>query len=450
MENSKKRTQYITLQEASAGKIKGKVTRSSRGKNLVVAKKEILKYASKKRNPPKARQHLRSYGGGWTGKIAWPSSVKRGGGFAGIFLLVVIGMNLSFLWANTRVFYPAACAGDWEQPQLAQGEPELSADDPVEAFNETNSAVLRQGTGVQIFCKEFQGEWPENLLVRDAKLRLSFAVTSAPEESDQIPSEESQEPSTPAVPEGLVPSPEEAGQEEVPLEESPSIEEEQLEPAASSNEEAEPPVSEEAPSKPEVIEEQPVDQEAVEKEAIPSSSEEVPADISALWNMRGRAILRAFWEVGAQSAESPQDAQTESPEQPPVELFESEDSSEPERPAVPPEAPQSEGGEQPVEAPDPSVDEEVQFDPPAGGSAEGVVEQPAPPAEDFLEISYSFGGSDWVSVATINQSNWSGFTIPLPGIATEFEIANLQIRLEGLPGANGVPTVYLDAMEVEV
>src|SRR3989344_9333144 len=113
MENSKKRGQYITLQEASAGKIKGKVTRSSRGKNLVVAKKEILEYASKKRNPPKAlprrqagqkalravrpnpRQHLRSYGGVWTGKLAWPSSVKRGAAFAVIFLLVVIGMNLS-------------------------------------------------------------------------------------------------------------------------------------------------------------------------------------------------------------------------------------------------------------------------------------------------------------------------------------------------------------------
>src|SRR3989338_7738730 len=129
----------------------------------------------------RTKQHV----GQLPGDFRAPSFMKRGIAFIVIFVLIIIGINLSFLFATTRVFHPAVCTGDWKLVSNAQGEPELEASDSIEAFNETNSAVFNQETGTQISCGDFQGEWPENLVVRNAKLRLSLVASFSSQSQEQ-------------------------------------------------------------------------------------------------------------------------------------------------------------------------------------------------------------------------------------------------------------------------
>src|SRR3989344_5833425 len=77
-------------------------------------------------------------------------------------------------------FYPVACLGGWENPQNAQGRPEVGRDALPEEFNETNSAVLKNVIS-QIFCGNFQGEPPENSQPKKASLKFSWAVKTESE-----------------------------------------------------------------------------------------------------------------------------------------------------------------------------------------------------------------------------------------------------------------------------
>ena len=77
---------------------------------------------------------------------------------------------------------------------------------------------------------------------------------------------------------------------------------------------------------------------------------------------------------------------------------------------------------------------------------------PAPPSpdENFLQISYSTDGTNWVALAKINPGNWENFTISLP-IDNWDDLQGLQVKVEGIPtGLTELPEVFLDGMFVEV
>ncbi|MBI4128293.1 MAG: helix-turn-helix domain-containing protein [Parcubacteria group bacterium] len=103
-----------------------------------------------------------------------------------LLLLFLFGrFYLPSLLALSSTFYPENCLGDWRNPTLAQGKPDLPHDTKTEAFSEQNSAVFDREAGSEIFCGSFTGDWPLDSEVRRATLSFSLGVVTAQSEKDR-------------------------------------------------------------------------------------------------------------------------------------------------------------------------------------------------------------------------------------------------------------------------
>lgn len=107
------------------------------------------------------------------------------GGSICAILFVTFGIYRSVTWANSAVLYPSTCLGGWNNPQLAEGKPDVaSADDPP-AFTEANSAVLPANASSDIFCGGFTGDISQE--VQPTKVTLSFSWTTKVQEASSTP-----------------------------------------------------------------------------------------------------------------------------------------------------------------------------------------------------------------------------------------------------------------------
>jgi len=85
----------------------------------------------------------------------------------------------------------------------------------------------------------------------------------------------------------------------------------------------------------------------------------------------------------------------------------------------------------------------------AANVASSTLPAPLLPDENFLEVSYSTDGANWIALAKINQANWQNFTISLP-IANWDDLKKLQVKVAGIPTSLArLPSVLLDGMFVE-
>ena len=101
-------------------------------------------------------------------------------------------MGLSLLWlvlflfyflykskarANEYLLYPSTCLGGWENPQLAEGAPQVSLGIQRGIyFTEENSARLNGNIAAQIYCGGFKEDIPEDVIPKNIVVKFSWTV----------------------------------------------------------------------------------------------------------------------------------------------------------------------------------------------------------------------------------------------------------------------------------
>ncbi len=78
-----------------------------------------------------------------------------------------------------------------------------------------------------------------------------------------------------------------------------------------------------------------------------------------------------------------------------------------------------------------------------------VPEFPEEASDAFVEVSYTLDSTTWHSLGKINRSEWNRATFDIP-LSDWDNLDNLQISLKTLPTFDQSPTIYLDAMDVDV
>jgi hypothetical protein len=93
-------------------------------------------------------------------------------------ILVSVGVYISpKTKAESAVFYPESCLGGWVNATHATGIPETESNEFPRAFNANNSALLEAGTGADIYCGNFKGEFDKN--TKPTKIIVSLSWSKA-------------------------------------------------------------------------------------------------------------------------------------------------------------------------------------------------------------------------------------------------------------------------------
>lgn len=93
-------------------------------------------------------------------------------------ILVSVGVYISpKTKAESAVFYPESCLGGWINASRAIGMPETESNEFPRAFNADNSALLEAGTGADIYCGNFKGEFDKN--TKPTKIIVSLSWSKA-------------------------------------------------------------------------------------------------------------------------------------------------------------------------------------------------------------------------------------------------------------------------------
>lgn len=396
------------------------------------------------------------------------------GGAALIVVILVLGVRQILTRADVADFFPSACLGDWDNPHIAQGEPESFGGDGTKT-DETNSAVYDSAKAIplRIFCGKFlpDGFEPKGE-IKNVGLtfvwRVGDAVPPTTEEPSQTSAEKEQATPIPAASEN------EEGSAPPPSETSPL-------------ENAEPQEEVVAPVEPQQ-DTSPANEENTPVIAPPSTPEASTSTTSLMHGLKSVLSFLGFRLAAAQEESPP-------PENVPIDPPLSAPSAENPTPVggetsgsgeTTQDTPPAETA--PKELPPLPVSDEVIVAPPIEAKLEPVVipttdedagnmaqemqvseetgdvgelqtleplatfepPPPPPPDENFLELSFSTNGNDWFELGKINPQNWQNFTIPISALSWE-ELKNLQIRLGGIETSlSQTPKVYLDGMFIEV
>jgi hypothetical protein len=70
-------------------------------------------------------------------------------------------------------------------------------------------------------------------------------------------------------------------------------------------------------------------------------------------------------------------------------------------------------------------------------------------SDGFMEVSYTLDGSTWNTLGTISRSEWKRASFEIPLEKWE-NLSTLQVALKTLPTFDTLPTVYLDAVKLDV
>jgi hypothetical protein len=70
----------------------------------------------------------------------------------------------------------------------------------------------------------------------------------------------------------------------------------------------------------------------------------------------------------------------------------------------------------------------------------------------FLEVRYTFDGSEWHVIDTLDTSHAVSqtFSVPLPEEATWQDLSNFQVALRAVPSVDESPKLYLDGIRIEI
>lgn len=94
-----------------------------------------------------------------------------------VFLIIISFIFNYFLFSRAEIleFYPSSCLGGWQNPQNAQGKPELESNVKSEDFNDNNSAILKNIIS-EIYCGNFKGDVLENTIPKKVFLKFSWLI----------------------------------------------------------------------------------------------------------------------------------------------------------------------------------------------------------------------------------------------------------------------------------
>jgi len=341
-----------------------------------------------------------------------------------IGVVLVIVLPFSFTKANVVRFFPENCLGGWENPQNAEGLPNV--DEEVIFWNKENSAFL-DNSNAQIFCGNFSGTVVKDIFPEKFVVKFSWLITDSPIleiEQDILDNEQQIE----------------INDEDTNTEdESENIESGEID------------VPEEIVDIPQDIEPGIIENVENTEDALIETPEPVAEDEALSLKKKNSLFFGLIKKVFAQ----------EEPEVIPEVIPEDVNPDITEEEAILVEDLILEESilEEPEEVEiinDPDVSGEIEIDnenieiSPSLNIEEEVLEEKH--LDDFLEVSYTTNGSDWTVFGLVNKYNWQNaeFEIPFEDIVTWNNISNLQIRVQNLPSIDSQPVVYLDAMWLEV
>jgi hypothetical protein len=93
-----------------------------------------------------------------------------------LVLILVLGSFISPKGkAESSIFYPDTCLGGWVNPQYAQGEQQTTSNGDETQFNKNNSAVLPKNTNAEMYCGNFKGKFDQ--ATKPTKIIVSLALT---------------------------------------------------------------------------------------------------------------------------------------------------------------------------------------------------------------------------------------------------------------------------------
>lgn len=328
---------------------------------------------------------------------------------ASVFI-VLAGIASCFLLvsrAEVAYFYPTNCLGGWQNPQNAQGGPEVEEGAGPEAFNENNSAILKN-TVAQIFCGDFQGDIPNDSEPKKIFLKLSWLIKTEEVEEIVLPVTTTADfihPEFPVIsaeptPE-TTPTPNPTPQPTLEITPTPTL--------------TPTPTPELTPTP------------TPELTPTPTPEAFLPKII--------RFVLNPFKKVFAEEpSATPTPAETPSPT-PTLELTPTSTPTPEPTPTLPIPSEQSSDTESSI----------LDLSAPSDDGGQIGTEPPAA----FLEILYTLDGTNWQRLAKVNSENWQGLTLEIPGLQWE-DLVNLQISIQNLATVDPMPTVYLDSLRLEV
>ncbi|MEY4731678.1 MAG: hypothetical protein RL681_624 [Candidatus Parcubacteria bacterium] len=360
-----------------------------------------------------------------------------------------------FTKAEVHDYYPAVCLGTWENAIGASGQPEnFDQSSAAETFTNTNSAIYRLPQS-DIYCGGFLPPTEETkgnitnvaltLIWHVGELQPSSAPIGVVETPPSVPLEDATD--TPSGAEPAVPADESGAVTPPPAENVP------------------PPAGEVptgTPAAPEPSEPSayiaPISSPIAQ--ALPKSKNWYEQLGQAVMEFVSSRVFAQEEATPAVSADAPAAPPSETPPPPPAEqpAPEVQASPTPEIPAqdaVPQEGPASSSGQTIVLPPltttlaplATSTDNETAIPAPTGTA---MANEPTPPDEHFLKVSYSVNGESWFEIGKVSMANWQNFTVRLP-VSSWSELKNLQISVQDIPTTlNPIPPVYLAGMFVEV
>lgn len=373
-----------------------------------------------------------------------PEYLKRNYTPIGIIigLTVVIGFLSSAIVGRALVtyLYPGNCLGTWQHAENAQGEPSLPKDAPLEHFNETNSALIKNGIGT-IYCGGFKGEIPEDTV--PSKILVSFSWSIDTGEVEHIEKDP------------LLSLPDAVSENQDSKEESQveTKSEDKTESGETPNENSPTPTTDKVSPD----EETTTGTTGEVLESPETTPEEIPPAEEA-------GSTGAFLFPLVQTAHAEETGAEAPPEEalPPIEIIEVTDPiQEPEpvkepqeetpeivtQPEVPPTVPEN--------SPDNTTEELSPEAETLGEELPPQEEAPAPEvphANEIALIRYTLDGTTWNDLGGVNIANWSdaSFEIPITEITSWENLQNLQVSVEVPLRFDISPIIYLDTVSLEI
>ncbi|MBS3903630.1 MAG: hypothetical protein KGZ30_04650 [Anaplasmataceae bacterium] len=362
-----------------------------------------------------------------------PHWYRRSPLLAGFLLLAIIasfyGTRLLFTRADAIDFNATSCLGAWQNPTLAQGEPQSAS--LGEAIDQSNSALWSGGEG-SIFCGGFV---PDDFTPRgditEVGLTLIWKVgneeapkaieVSSTIETTVIENSSSTETSTEnEVTENAIPQVQKEN-------EPPTIEKEPvsfwhwLTPLALAQEE---PVSEEPPppvaeaSSPAPLEKP---EEVIKAEEPPASTENT-GESKEIIPTSDTEEKTPKPEEGTNSTGQKATISDNIIQLPPIIATIGNESST--------ESSTVSSTDIAISTSTPEIPKEI-------------------PDENFLRVSYSLDGTNWETLGKVNEYNWHHFTASL-SIKDWDELKKLQVKVESIESStSSPPPVFLDGIFIE-
>ncbi len=431
-----------------------------------------------------------------------------------LVLLIVLGSFISPKGkAESSIFYPDTCLGGWVNPQYAQGEQQTTSNGDESQFTKDNSAVLPKNTNAEMYCGNFKGKFDSGTLPTKiiVSLALTKGVDLLPEdviESGLVATTSSETGSTtlPNTPELIIASSSSSSTiETTPTTESTTTEASSTNVSSTTQEEATstPVISpQESPSVIDGIIEsvkdtinvlfdtQTKDQTGTTDTVVvpPPPPEEPPQTepTSRIPSLYDNTVALVFGKVFAQEDtanntvnNAGNDESTTSEVLPSIASPTSSSSASLETPKgeTPPDSILPEN--QPPEATT-FIEALTNMNLASSTESTSTVEGSTTPEvyattseqiiatttdvitasttdnnqfqNNFLEVLYTFDGVTWVSLGELNEISmkYRTFEIPVTASTSWNDMSKLQIKVVAKKHEQDTPTVYLDAIKVEV